>query len=195
MLKTISALRVNTQLIALGALAALMLTTRTDFFVLGTLVPDASWSVFLLGGFYLARLRYFAALAVLAWVIDLAVVSQTPAAGYCLSPAYMALVASWMLLWSAGHLAQKTMNSATSLRLPLAGGLVLMAVSAAFALSNAGFYAWSGYFSEMSLAEYVSRVSQYFAFYLATSSIYFALGVMAPAAVARSRRVFASHKI
>lgn len=170
-------------LLILAALAALMLLTRTHNFMLGGVLPDASWAVFLLGGFFLRRLRYLIALGALAWTIDLVVTMGTPAASYCFSPAYVALMASWLLLWAAGRFSAQWFSGPVAwLKLPV---LPLLGVSAAYLVSNLGFYALSGNFADMSLAEYVSRVARYFDGFLVTSLGYFLLGVATAPAIAK----------
>ena len=173
----------RTSLLILAALAALMLLTRTHNFMLGGLLPDASWAVFLLGGFFLKQFRYLAALGALAWLIDVAVTVRTPAAAYCFSPAYVALVASWVLLWSAGRFSNNLFSGSLAwLKLPL---LPIAGVCAAYLVSNLGFYALSGNFAGMSLAEYAGRVARYFDGFLFASLGYFLLGVAIAPAIAK----------
>lgn len=168
------------QLLILAALAALMLLTRTHNFMLGGILPDASWAIFLLGGFFLKRWSYIAMLGLLAWTIDLAVTINTPAAAYCFSPAYIALVACWPVLWGAGYLAARMFKG--SFAWPKLLIAPVLGVSAAFLISNLGFYALSGNFEGMAMTEYASRVSRYFDGFLLTSVGYFLLGVaLAPA--------------
>lgn len=82
------------------------------------------------------------------------------------------------------HLSRRDLGIAFALA-PLAVAL-LAGTTLAFAISNAGFYAFSGYFPEMSWGEYATRVAKYFPSYLASAVSYVAaaLGAQALAAIA-----------
>jgi hypothetical protein len=53
-----------------------------------------------------------------------------------------------------------------------------VATALAFLVSNASFYGLSGYFGELSLAEYAARVARYFPSYLASTMAYVAAAVL-----------------
>jgi hypothetical protein len=151
--------------VVLLGLAALMLATRFHHFGSARFLPDASVAVFLLGGFYLARARWFTLLFAEAALIDQVAVWWGGASDWCITPAYAFLVPAYGAAWLAGLWTAK----GGVVRMPAA---FLGGVAAWFAISNAGFFLFSGYFDELSFIEYATRVSQYFAGYLATAAAY-----------------------
>ena len=58
-------------LLTLAGLLALMALTRTEYPGLSVILPDASWAVFLLAGFFLRQARYFVIFALAAWGLDI----------------------------------------------------------------------------------------------------------------------------
>ena len=143
------------------ALALAMALTRFHHF--GSplqLLPDASLAVFLLGGFYLRRAGWFGGYLALAALVDYLAIAYGGVSDWCVTPAYAFLVPAYGCAWGAGLWYAR--RGATGWRAfgPLLGAL-LAGVSAAFAVSNAGFYLFSGYFSDMSWTEYAARVARY----------------------------------
>ena len=126
--------------IGLG-LMALMLATRFHHFGDALYLPDASWAIFFLAGFYLP-VAWLAGLMLAAVGIDLVAVGWMGASGYCLTPAYAALQAAHVALWAGGRWAGRCSGSGVTAVLPMAaiglGGTLL-----AFTLSNGAFY-WFG---------------------------------------------------
>ena len=87
-----------------AVLAALMAATRLHHF---GAVPDASWAVFFIGGFYLAGgSRWaFPALMALAVAVDWFVITSQGLSfwtHYCVSPAYWCLVPAYFAMWAGG---------------------------------------------------------------------------------------------
>ena len=163
----------------LAALAALMAATRFNHFGSAVALPDASLAVFFLGGLYLSRcstrmsIAAFAALILQAGLIDYYATSVQGVSDWCMTPAYWFLIPTYGSLWLIGRW--------FTLRHAMHGkGLVLLGIAAwvassfAFAFSNVTFYMFSEYFAEMSVAEYASRVSQYYVSYVAMAMMYIA---------------------
>ena len=155
-----------------------MAATRFSHFGSTFSLPDASWAVFFLGGLYLARytrtsMTVFVALLLQAGLMDYYVTTVQGVSDWCITPAYWFLIPTYGSLWLVGR--------SFALRHSLEGkGLAWLCVSAwaansiAFFLSNASFYWVSGRVSEMTLAEYASRVSQYYVSYVFMSMFYIA---------------------
>jgi len=133
-----------------AALLVTLAATRVHHFAF---VPDASWAVFFIGGFYLRRqvAWVFPSLLLLAGVVDWAVIS---AAGldfwnhYCVSPGYWMLVPAYLAMWLGGAWLRRGYVGAGW---PALGRLLLaVAVSTAVChlFSQAGFYwlsdSWAG---------------------------------------------------
>lgn len=158
-----------------------MAATRYHHFSAVLHIADTSWAVFFLAGLYLRARWMLAALLGLAVVIDLAAV-WTDGLGMtgCFSPAYPGLLLAYGALWSAGRLsrsATRADESLTTVILAIVGWLAL-GVIAAFMLSNLTFWAWSGHFSEMSLAEYMQKVTTgYLSHYMVAAGLYIGLGI------------------
>lgn len=180
------------RLVAL-ALVVLMVLTRFGHFGELSRLPDASWAVFFVGGLLLRDARAFAAFFGLAWVVDLAsFASGTPVD--CFSLAYLFLVPAYGLLWFAGRRAASWLPSPGALDAPVASrsmaavtvSLALAAgVTAAFVVSNLGFWAFGAGFSPMGAGEYAARVARFLPGYLLATAIYVAATLGAQAVAAR----------
>lgn len=183
------------------ALAAVMAATRLNHF---GAVPDASWAVFLIAGFYLrGSARWaFPALMLLAVAVDYVVIS---AAGlsfwshYCVSPGYWFLLPAHFSLWAGGSLLRRHYRGLEANTL----GLLVLAVVASVALchffAQGGFYWLSSSVAEPTFAGWAKNYADWFLPYLRSTGIYvafaavvhIALGLMlraAPAAADRAAR-------
>lgn len=173
--------------VALTALAALMAATRFHHFGSATLLPDASVAVFLLGGFYLSRARWFALFLGEAALIDQFAVTWGGVGDWCITPAYAFLVPAYGAAWLAGVWTARGFETNLRGTARALGGLAA-GVSAWFVVSNAGFYLYSGYFGDLSAAEYAARVAKYFGPYLATAAAYVLLAAVLHALWRLARR-------
>ena len=151
-------------------LAALMAATRVHHFSSALHLPDASLAIFLLAGFYLP-LWAFPALLVEAGLVDYVAINYGGVDGWCFSPAYWFLIPTYAVLWFAGRYYARIHQY--SLRgLGVFSGIALVAVSAAFFVSNASFYWFSGLFPDMGMGEYAASVAQYYRPYLTSAGVY-----------------------
>ncbi len=157
------------------ALLALLAITRVGHFGTAVSLPDASLAVFLMGGLWLGGARCFAAYAVTAFGIDVFLAKSAVEAGWCLTPAYGGLVASYGVMWLAGRFLART-PALPPLRL---AGVGALAVLAAFSVANLSFWAFSGYFGDMSAMDYAASVLKYLPPYLGSTALYLALGWVA----------------
>ena len=153
-------------LFTLGVLAALVLLTRTQLFgeAGSVIVHDASWAAFVLGGFLLRKLRYFAALALLATAIDYSLLCVGSASGAaCLTSAYTFLPLSWLTLWIGGQLIPHGTEGSAVRALTIAAVAVTGATVVAYLVSNTGFYLFSGFYAGWSVGQYADMAVDYFA--------------------------------
>ena len=162
----------KTQLLIGGLLLALMIVTRGNLL---SHMADASWAIFFMVGFYLRgealKKLAFPLFFLAAFVIDLIVIDAQGGQHYCFTPSYPFLIPAYAAMWFAGRLfASKYQENARGLATFVASATVGVAVC--FFISNAGFYAFSGKFEEMTVAQYASSVAQYLPGYLKTTSIY-----------------------
>ncbi|MGQ0699789.1 MAG: hypothetical protein ACT4PZ_16295 [Panacagrimonas sp.] len=161
------------QLAILAGLVLLMLVTRFDHFFS---VPDASWAVFFIGGFYLRGLARWAfpALTVEAVLIDWFATQQFGISAYCLTPAYAFLIPAHAVLWFGGAWL-RTRQQLDLRSLALFATAAFVSVTAAYAISNGSFY-WLGgrQLSAPNLAGYLANFSKYYVHFLTIPCAYLA---------------------
>lgn len=156
------------------ALIGLMLATRFHHFGGSLSLPDASLAAFFFAGFWVKGWKFFALLMIEAGMIDYVAISQFSISDYCISPAYAFLIPTYASLWAAGKYCARYKTIELS-KLASQFGILFIATTAAFAISNGSFYLLSGKFSDLSWAEYTSRVAQYYPSYLAYTLVYVAV--------------------
>lgn len=167
-------------LVATG-LVALMTATRMHHFGTVLHLPDASLAIFILAGFFIASPAFFAALFLEAVVIDYLAITQFGVSDFCVTPAYWFLIPTYAVLWFAGRYYARIHQ--TSLRsMGVFAALSFLAVSIAFLISNGSFYAFSGRFPDLSLADYSARVAQYYVPYLISAVVYLVPAILIYAA-------------
>ncbi len=154
-----------------AALAVLMLATRSHHFGDALHLPDASLAVFFVAGFFMSSAVAFVALLIEAGAIDWVATSVGGVSDWCLSPAYAFLIPTYGVLWGAGRWYARVHRRRVNSLIPLCGAL-FTATSLAFLISNGSFYALSGYFPELSWAEYAARTVQYYPPYLTSAFVY-----------------------
>lgn len=160
----------------LTLLAALMAATRINHFAP---VPDASWAVFFVGGFYLSTWtrRAFPLLMALAVVIDYAVITasgQNFWQHYCVSPAYWALVPAYFSMW-AGGLWLRRQGVATDLRsLGRVAGALAASVIVCQLISQGSFYWMSASVANPTFAGWWQNYVQWLLPYMQTAAMYVA---------------------
>ena len=170
-------------------LALVMLATRINHF--GAL-PDASWAVFFVAGFYLssgvsAKIARgaFAALMALAVLIDYAVISAQGLSfwsHYCVSPAYWFLLPSYAALWFGGAWLRTHYTGLHAREAGLLLASVVVAASVCYLLSNGSFYWVSASVPARSFGGWMINLGDWYLPYLRTTLIY--VGVAAALHVA-----------
>lgn len=167
------------------ALLVVLALTRVGHFGGAINLPDATLAVFFFGGLWLAGLEYFGVCMALAFGIDVYLAQTTTEAGWCLTPAYFGLIPSYGAMWLAGRWLGRTPE------LPVVrfATVSLGAVAVAFLISNATFWAFSGYFGSMPAADYAWTVSKYFLPYLTNAVLYLTLGWVAQRLLLQQHRV------
>lgn len=155
------------RLVLLLGLAALMAATRMSHFGTSALLPDASLTVFLLGGLLLQRACGFTVLMAAAFGVDVLSAQTATSAGWCLTPAYWGLVPTYGTLWLAGRWLAKG-----GLEFARVASVSVVAVAAAFVISNLTWFAFSNTVHDMTLADYGLAVAKYFPAYLGSAMLY-----------------------
>ena len=177
-------------------LAAVMLLTRMNHF---GIVPDASWAVFFLGGYYLRPQSRWAfplgmVLAVLVdwWVIN--ATGQSFWAHYCVSVGYWFLVPSYLALWLGGSMLAKRQRGLAWSTLAWLVPVFVVATSACFVLSNGSFYWLSDVVANPTLAGWGKNLGDWYLPYLRTAGMYVSGAVVLHVVVALVARELAPAK-
>jgi len=192
-------LTLRTRLALFAALAAVMAATRLNHF---GFVPDASWAVFFVAGFYLrGSARWaFPALMALAVAVDYVVITGTGQnfwTHYCVSPGYWFLVPAHAAMWLGGSLLRQG-HRGLGLRT-----LALLAVSLSASVATCHFFAQGGFYwlasavAEPTVAGWAKNYADWFLPYLRSASLYVGaaavIHAMAAWALARRTPVAAAH--
>jgi hypothetical protein len=173
-------------------LAIVMLTTRINHF--GAL-PDASWAVFFVAGFYLRGFARWAfpALMVLAVAIDYTVITSQGLSfwsHYCVSPAYWFLIPSYGAMWFGGSWL-RAHSAGFGLRdLGVLLGSAVVATSACYLLSNGSFYWISANVPARSVAGWMQNLGDWYLPYMESALVY--IGIAAADHVLVSKLIGAS---
>lgn len=159
----------------LTLLAALMAATRLHHF---GAVPDASWAVFFIGGFYLSTWTRWAfpLLMALAVLVDWIVIRGQGMdfwSHYCVSPGYWALVPAHLAMWAGGWWLQRATGGRLAWR---TAGLLVASVAVAAAachlFAQGGFYWLSDTVADPTLAGWWKNYSDWLPAYLRVSAMY-----------------------
>lgn len=155
----------------------LMALTRSHHLATATHLPDMSWALFFLAGFYLRSFGGFAVLLGAATIIDYAAVTWGSVSDFCISPAYLFLLPAYGALYLGGLWFAHQYHWHLKTLLPLSISVFLSALLCEL-LSSGSFYLLSGHFADASLTEFAGRVWQYFpanleamAFYIAVAAV------------------------
>lgn len=168
-----------------GFLMLAMIVTRSH---LVNHVQDMSWAVFFIAGFYLRQYLAFPVFFIGALAVDLVVIKVQGGDNYCFTPSYAMLVPAYFSMWLAGRwLAHHYREDARGV-LYLAGAAIL-GTSVCFLISNAGFYAFSGRFGEMTLLEYAATVAKYMPMYMQTTLLYVGIAALLHIAVRQAHKI------
>lgn len=184
----------RSRLAVFAALALLMAATRLNHF---GVVPDASWAVFALGGFYLAGgTRWaFPALMVLAVAVDYVVITGTGASfwsHYCVSPGYWMLLPAHFALWAAGAGLRRFGQDKPLRQLAGLAPALLLGVAVCHLFAQGGFYWLSDVVANPTFAGWAKNYADWFMPYLGTTSLYVGIAVVVHALVAALRRAGAA---
>lgn len=187
LLDRISPANRTTAVVLLALLALSMLATRYHHFSSALHLADTSWAVFFLAGLLIRRTGALVGLLALAVAIDLgSVLLDGAAMASCFSPAYPGVLVAYAALWGAGRLTAHRLATGRPGR--QVGGALLIGLGllagalAAFVISNATFYAFSGQFGQLAAMDYIGSTAGYFTGYLASAAGYSAVGLLGMAA-------------
>ena len=173
--------------IILFVLSILMLLTRSSHSISLEILPNASWAIFFIGGFYLRRAGWFLFFLMQAFLLDLVAVTWGGVSNFCVSPAYPFLLPAYAALWFSGrwyasHFILARNNIPVFIFSIFSGALVCEL------FSSGGFYFVSGRFADISLTGFAERFIIYFPSSLGNLLFYVAIAGALHIAVAVTRR-------
>lgn len=162
-------------------LVLMMAVTRIHHFAA---IPDASWAVFFVGGFYLGKhTRWaFPALLVVAFLADWYAISSIGMdfwGHYCVSPAYWFLLPAYAALWFGGVWLDRCKPALNWRSLGLLAATLLASVSVCYLLSNGSYYwisdSWGGADAQRTLGGWLLNMSHWYLPFLKVTAMYVAV--------------------
>ena len=168
----------------LFALAALMAATRVHHSFLHHFdaLPDATWGVFFLAGFWLrgSGRWAFPLLMAEAVLVDYLVIQGQGIdfwSHYCVSVAYWFLIPSYFSLWLGGSWLARHQAGLRLQTLGMAVPAFLVSWAACYLISNGSFYWLSASVPlPRSMASWTANLADWYLPFLETTAVYVALG-------------------
>lgn len=164
-----------------SGLALVMAATRLHHF---DALPDASWGVFFLAGFWLrgsARWAFPLLMAEAVLVDFFAITSQALSfwSHYCVSPGYWFLVPSYFALWLGGSWLARHQAGLRASTLGLAALALLVSEGVCYVLSNGSFYWLSPTTAAVrSLDGWFANLGDWYLPFLQTTALYVGIGAV-----------------
>jgi hypothetical protein len=151
----------HSALVLAVVLSLLMWLTRGQHVASLTHLPDASWAIFFLLGFYLRQRMMLPLFLAQAALVDYFAITHFGASDYCVTSAYVFLLPAYSALWLSGHW-YATRCQLHIRTLPLFAATAMTGALICELISSGSFYFLGGRFADTSLRELVSRLVQYF---------------------------------
>ena len=160
--------------IILSLLVLLMAGTRLNHFAP---IPDASWAVFFIGGFYLRNWTRWAfpLLMGLAVLVDWVVISNQGMSfwqHYCVSAAYWMLIPAYFAMWTGGMLLRRYYRSASLKSLGMLAATVIGSVALCHLIAQGSFYWISASVAEPTFAGWAKNYSDWLLPYMQSAAMY-----------------------
>lgn len=166
-----------------------MVATRFSHAGSGAVLPDATWAVFFLGGFYLARdWRWsLAALFAAAVAVDYLAIRYYGISNYCVTIAYGSIVPAYSLLWLGGAWLRRHFRQVPLDLVRLAASFVVSA-TLCFLVSHSAFYWLGDRVAGPTLGEWWSVFTEWYAYFLAVPGLYVAVAALVHVALTHRPR-------
>jgi hypothetical protein len=162
-------------------LALVMAATRLHHF---SALPDASWGIFFLAGFWLrGSARWaFPLLIAEAVLVDFFVITGAGLdfwTHYCVSPAYWTMPVYFGALWFGGSWLGRHQSGLNLSTLSLAAVALVVSEMTAYLISNGSFY-WlsAGVPLPRSSANWFANLGDWYLPFLATTALYVGIGAV-----------------
>ncbi|MET0231936.1 MAG: hypothetical protein ABW186_13465 [Rhodanobacteraceae bacterium] len=178
----------------LAILAIVMMATRVNHFAA---LPDASWAVFFVAGFYLrGSFRWaFPILMAFAVLVDFFVITGQGIdfwSHYCVSVAYWFLIPAYLSMWLGGSVVRSLYRGLGVRELGIVALALVASVSVCYVLSNGSYYwlsdTWMAGGKLRSFGGWVENLGDWYLPYLRTSAIYVAIAAALHAATTLAAR-------
>lgn len=169
------------RVVILTLLGVALAATRIHHFAA---VPDATWAVFFVGGFYLSQWTRWAfpALMALAVLVDFIVINGQGLnffTHYCMSPGYWALVPAYFAMWGGGWWLQRHHGGIGWKALGLLAVTLPVVVVLCHLFAQGGFYWTSDSVANPTFAGWWKNYTDWLAPYLRVAVMYVAVAAMA----------------
>jgi hypothetical protein len=164
-----------------AALALVMAATRTHHF---DVLPDASWAVFFLAGFWLRGWGRWAfpILMAEAVLVDYLVITHMGISfwsHYCVSAGYWFLIPAYGALWLGGSWLAKHQKGLRLSTLGLAVVALFVSENLCYLISNGSFYWLSANVPQpKTFAGWFENLSDWYVLFLQTTALYVGLGAV-----------------
>jgi hypothetical protein len=166
-----------------------MVVTRSGHLGTAWSLPDASWAVLYLAGFYFGREWRWALPTLLftAMAVDFIVIRDFGVSGYCVTAAYAFILPAYSLLWLGGVWLRRGYQH-EALDLPRCAASFAASASLCFLVTNATFYWLGGRVPQPSLAGWLANAAHWYPGFLGVSFAYVSIAVVLHASLTRSAR-------
>ena len=175
-------------------LSAIMWLTRGHHMASLSQLPDASWAIFFIAGFYFSSFAVIALFLAQAFLIDYLVVTQMGIGQSCFTVAYSFLLPAYLSLWFAGRwLAKNASLNITSFKNFLLASVVGTIVCE---LISSGSFYLINVPEQASLTEFAGRIVEYLPYSLEITLGYLLVALVAHLVIISiASRVVALNKI
>lgn len=158
------------QLAVFGALAGVMLLTRSHALTHLVHVPSTALASFFVLGYFVRRFMGFVALFALAYAIDVVSISILGVSDFCYTPAYAMLIPAYAVMWMAGRYAARLPERLQSL--PAVVAALVLATFVSHLFSSGGFYFLGNRYPDPTVAGFLPRIARYFPLTLISSVLW-----------------------
>ena len=140
---------------SISAILFLMVLTRGAHLLTSVSLPDASFALFLIGGMYLKKPKWFISLLTFSFVIDLAALSMNNTYQIPINLGYLGLLASYGIMWFFGL---RIANTKSFLKF---AGFGVIATLITFVMSTQTYNLLSGTFPDITIKESIQTGWEY----------------------------------
>ena len=140
---------------SISAILFLMALTRGAHLLTSVSLPDASFALFLIGGMYLKKPKWFISLLTFSFVIDLVTISMNNTYQIPINLGYLGLLASYGIMWFFGL---RIANTKSFLKF---AGFGVVATLITFVMSTQTYNLLSGTFPDITIKESIQTGWEY----------------------------------